>query len=823
MKHSIIILLVLLTMSGSSFAQEKEKVTANPATQVNITTGSLSGIVTGENNLPLEGAVITLHRVNDSVLVKGGLTDAKGLFSISITPGTYLVKTSFVGLLSAWNSKVEVTSGKNVDMNTVVLKSDGKQLTGVVVTSRRSVIQQKIDMTVINVNETVRKEANNALDVIRMAPGVFVSDNEDEITISGKDGVWVMLNGKVIRLTGRDLIKLLKSLPVSAVSQLEIMTNPSSKFDVPGSVALLNVKTKKNTVSGLNGSAGVEHSQAANSMSDFTLNLNYGVDKFYITSYMAHHRGYYPTNYTEDRFVTLGADKYNFSKTGVSTDKWSDPVIRINADYFINRRHTIGALIELEKSTNTASNIGNTFISEGFNAFDSSLRSSSITPNSRIWKTFNLNYRYADTLGSEFNFDIDHSYFKKEDNKTVSNMLFNNANIGKMLPDNFFNTTTNIKITTIKGDYTKTYKNNSKLEAGFKFSFVKTDDGLMASVLDNGFPKVDSNLTNNFLYRENVTAGYVNYSKSIGKWGFQLGLRLERSDINGVSTDIWNNKINRPDSTYYNLLPSAYLSYLPSWKHSFRLAFVNRITRPDYEDLQPFSYQIDLQNFHIGNPSLVAQRNMNLELTYTYKQSATVTAGYTHVKDFSTPVNYQVGTLLYETVANTGIQDRLNMNISYPVKIKKWWSATNEVSVFYNYFKGQIFDAFVSDGGTGYTLYSRHRFVLPGEFILSLSGRYTSAYKNLVSTMGQNYSVNTSIGKRIFKGKSIVRIGVSDIFNTQARIVDINFNGLKYTQRSTWESRRLSLEFSYRFGSNKIKDPRERNTGNGDEKGRAGK
>jgi iron complex outermembrane recepter protein len=779
---------------------------------------AVKGEIKNHQGLPLPDAVVSLHRISDTALVKAGLTNAAGQFALDrVKPGGYLVKVSHVSYKTSWVNNITVADAE-LSLNSLSLEPKSGNLTEVIVAARKPTVDQRIDATVINMTELVRKEAPNAFEVLRFAPNITLSDNEDAIEMAGKNLVDVMINGRVVRMSSRDLIKMLKSIPSSSVTQVDVMSNPSAKYDVQGNTGIINIRLKRTDV-GMNGNVNVSHTEAINYLGDLSSNLNYGVGNLYFTGYFAYHYGKYQTKTQQNRLAGSQGNPIVIDRDNTHLDKWSDPVFRIGADWFISKRHTIGALIEMEKSTNTTRFNAITSLGRPNLGYDSSISTFSHSPNTRKWNTYNLNYTYEDTLGSEFNFDIDRSYYDKVDDNNVTN-FFNKGGASSNGPNNMFRTNTIIDITTVKADYIKTYKSKLKIEAGAKLSYVSTDNNQLARFMQAGQVKTDTTRTNNFQYDERIQAVYGNISKSIKKWGLQAGVRIENTIADGISTNLKNVSINKPDTSYLNVLPSVFVSYAANKNNNFRFSFTQRIERPAYEDLQPFDYPVDLFFYHLGNPGLTVQKNSNVELNYVFKNKLNVTAAFVHTTDYFSTVFFQQNDILYERIENTGRSNNFNLNISYPIRPRKWWSAENRVTIFNNHFKGPLMEGYLNDGRWSYSLYTSQRFTLPGQNILRITARYNAPKLRLYMFDQENGSLSISLGRQIFNKKGLLRIGAQDVFLTQRRITRVDFGSLKYTEKSTWESRSVFIEFSFRFGSSKIRDPRDRQTGNTDEKGR---
>lgn len=763
--------------------------------------GKIIGTITDERNAPLPGAVIKIYQAKDSAPVRILSANNKGYFETEQQGATYLL-ISYTGFQA---QRIRLIASK-WSLGQIILQTDTHLLKQVTITARQPIVQQKLDRSVISVNSQVLKLADNALDVIRLAPGIVVSDNEDAIGLSGKDALQIMINDKVVKMSSRDLVKMLKAMPAGMVSLVEVMTNASAKYDVIGNTALLNIKTKQNTIKGLTGNIDFESSQGGHNMGDLTGLLNYGTGKLAASAYIAYHYGWYQTY--SDKQTTL--NNAFLQQANINTDRWSDPIIRLTLDYYLSPKQTLGGVIEREASTNTGLYQTDSRL-QRFGMVDTSYRTNGFNPNVRHWNTYNLNYRFNDTSGTEFSVDLDRADYQKNDESNVTNNIISVGQNGSR-----YLTLTDISISTLKGDYSHNWKNKLRLEAGFKVSHVNTNNSLTVNQILFGAVTPDNTQLDNFYYTEKVNSAYANLGQNFKHWGLQFGLRLEQSQIKGISA-----LGTKPDSSYLNLLPAIYLTWQPSGDHNFRLSLNQRIKRPDYSDLQPFSYQLDPYNYQTGNPTLRVQRNTNVELNYTYHEWITLTSSYTHTADFFSPVLVQTGTITYRTTQNAGTMDNWSFNLNYPIRINKWWNIINKFNGFYNHFNGQLYQGLLNAGKWSYMASTIQRFTLPDKFMLQLSARYNSPTQSLIYHQGSSSNVSLSINRKIFHDQGTFRIGVSDIFKTQRNDVTVNFGNLQYIQHNTWDSQRISAELTWRFGNNKIKQTANRDRANSDEKGRS--
>jgi iron complex outermembrane recepter protein len=735
------------------------------------TLAQVNGKVTDEKGQPLPGAVIKLY--NTLKPVKITLTDNEGHFYYD-SAAEYLI-TTYMGFLP--DTVKSLKPGLLIQ-----LRPDTKTLKEVSIISRQPIIRQETDRTVISVNAQVKKLADNGLEIVNLAPGITISDSEDAILMSGKSEVQVMINDKAVKMTAGDLAKMLKSMPLRSIKQVEFLSNPPAKYEVNGNTGIINIKTN-GVIKGLTGNMDYSTSQGENNWTDLSGLLNYGADKLAISGYAAWHRGGYLAENIKLRQLNPGTLDQQTS----SLDKWSDPVFRISADYAISSNSTFGSIIEREASTNTGSS--DTYSQQGANSYQTSSRN----PNVRHWNTYNLNYRYSDTLGTELTVDLDRADFYKNGNITL---------LSTGQPQLNYQTATGIRISTLKTDYSHSWKNKLNLEAGLKIAGVQTEN------------KQDANL---FHYHEHIRAVYASLSANSQHWGWQLGLRAEQTEAKGET-----GSLVKPDTSYLNLLPSAYLTYATSAKHYFRLSLSRRIRRPDYSDLQPFTYVLDPLNQQTGNSGLRVQRNDQAELTYTFDDRITLVSSYNHSADYFSTVYRQSGNILVEIPANTGNMNTLNFDLNYPLKVNKWWSMLNKANLGNDHFTGELFQGRLDQDKWRYRFSTSQRITLPGKYQLQLSGRYTSAAQNLIYYQQSSANASASIGRKLFKDQASLRIGITDIFKTQRNYTSVNFGSLQYTDFGTFESRRVSLNFSWRFGNNKIRQTQGRNRGDEDEKGRSG-
>lgn len=751
MKTNLLIIVFSLFIASTAFAQIK-------------------GSVVDEKRRPLPGAVLQFFSDKKPVAIL--LTDVDGRFNF--TGSAVVLRVSCTGHLA------DTLRDLRPDM-IIQLRTDTTLLKEVNITSRRPLIRQEADRTVICVNDQIKKLADNALEIVSLAPGITISDNADAITIMGKADVQIMMNDKVVRMKAADLVKMLKAMPSDNIKQIELMTDSPAKYDVNGNTAIINIKTNA-VAKGVAGNIDLSTSQSKYNWSDMSGLVNCGLGRLAISGYLAWHRGSYLTQNHKVRYL----EPDTLTQWTSDLDQWSDPVFRITADQAIGRKSSIGAIMEREASTNTGSystyslQNGGPYLTVGNN------------PNTRRWGTYNINYRFRDTLGTEVTIDLDNAELAKTDQLAVNTAGRSGAN---------YQSHTSISIKTFKADHIHSWKDGSKLETGIRIAGVLTDNSQNAD---------------NFKYHENIYAAYTSWSGSTGRWGWSVGLRAELTSARGEAAGVM-----KPDTGYLNLLPSVYLTFAPAAEHHFRLSLSRRVKRPDYSDLQPFTYVDDPVNQRTGNPGLRVQRNDQAELTYTFDGHISIIGTYERSVDHFNVIYQRSGDILVKMPGNTGTVSTFGLALNYPVKISKGWNMVNKADLGNDRFTGSLLQGQVDQGMWRYRVSTSQRISL-GKCQVQLSGRYTSASQDLIYYRQSSANVSAGISRKFFSDQASVRLGISDIFKTQRNNTQVNFGSLNYTDEGTFESRRISLNLSWRFGNKKIHQAAEHQRGNADEKGRSG-
>jgi outer membrane receptor protein involved in Fe transport len=804
---SLLTVLGLLSISLVSKAQTK--------------TGKIVGQVTDGNQKTVEAATISLLRAKDSSSIKFSMADKTGHFQFENVPlGNYLVSVSAIGHTKGYSEKIEINETQNsVSLKTIELVPQAKAMSGVTVTSTRPLIEQKIDRTVVNVEASVTNVGNSALEVLEKSPGITV-DKDGNISLKGKEGVMVTIDGRPTYLSGLDLANLLRNMQASQLDQIEIMTNPPAKYDAAGNAGVINIKTKKNKQFGYNGSANIGYGQWHYPKVNESLNFNYRKNKVNFFTNLGHNFGQNKGTIAINRKFL---DK-NFEQTTRRRNDNNTFNGKIGLDYFAGKNTTFGIVFngytsDQNRMNGTATDILNT--KTGLIE-----KQKGISAETQEWKNFstNLNFRQViDTTGKELTADLDFIAYNSKNATSLLNFYFDGADAATFRPDTLVGSLPqNIKIYSGKMDYLHPLKKGARFEAGIKSSMVKTDNNAGYDSIINGNLVHDLGRSNYFIYEENINAAYANISGPLSKkWNGQLGLRLENTNAKGNQATT-NEKFNRH---YTQLFPTAYLQYVANKNNSFVLNYGRRIRRPNYQSLNPFLSFLDRYTFQQGNPNLRPQFSHNMELSHTFKNLLTTTLNYSRTTDIIQEIIEQneEKNETYVKQSNIAKQRQYGVSVNANVPVTKWWSSNMYVNVYNNKFDGIANNTAISVKATILTLNSSQQFKFAKTWNAELSGIFRSAgIEGVLQTMPMGMMA-VGFGKQVMKGKGSVRFNVRDFLYIQQFRGKIKYSNIDATIRQRSETRVVNLGFTYRFSKGKMNGtPKRRASSASEEQNRIG-
>lgn len=771
-------------------------------------------------------ANVGLYNAADSSLYKAGTSDEAGIFNlIGLGAGVYYLKAVGIGVGSFQQSDIQLQENQALDLGVLSITDKSIKLEEMTVTASRVMVEIKPDRTVFNVEGTINSAGSDAITLLRKAPSVTV-DNNDNISVLGRAGVLLYVDGKRLPLTGEDLTTYLQNLPAEQIDRIEIITNPGSKYEAEGNAGIIDIRLKRDKNLGANGSVNATYSQGFYHRANLSGSGNYRNKRFnaFGNAGLGDGGGFNNMNFLS-YLNGLEQDEINNRR-----NTWDNYNYRVGADFFLGNKHTIGFL---------AGGTQNDRISRGYNRItlaqastpeliDSILVANTTDNNRRQQQTYNLNYRFDNTKGRSLNVDFDYGNYQNDSKRYQPNRYFN-ATEDAVLTEiiNSFDTPSDIDIFTAQADFEDKLWGGT-LGAGTKFSQVISDNTFLFFDEPNGTPVRNDKRSNLFKYDEKVYAGYVNYARKLGeKWNFSAGLRAEQTDASG-DLQAFLPELEEPPVllNYLSWFPNAGLTWDLAPKHSLALNGGRRINRPDYNVLNPFNNQISQLSYEKGNPFLRPEIVNNVELGYTLAYRYNFKLAYSRTTDQITRLiapDEEDPRAGFITWANLADQTVFSLNVSAPVQLFKWWNAYFNLS-------GSHLDnqADYGDGGVvdvqafSYSIFQQHTFDLPLGIKGEISGYFSGpGVWGGVFIYETSWSLNMGLQRKFLRDRLNVRLAADDLFYESGWDGYSDFNGLLSYGGGRWDSRRISLSMGYRFGNDNVKS-RKRNTGLETEAGRVG-
>jgi iron complex outermembrane recepter protein len=768
----------------------------------------------------IEGAVVELLN-KDAKLVKVLMSDKEGTTeAISVPEGTYslvIVHLNYERIVVP----VELQHTGSTRIIEVLLSMNVKTLSDVAVTSRKPLIERKLDKLIVNVENSIVSSGSSALEVLEKSPGVVVDQNEN-ISLKGKQGVILMIDGKLSPLSGSDLATMLRGLPSSAVERIEIMTNPSAKYDAAGNSGIINLVLKKDKKLGTNGTITAGVGQGIYHRRNGGISFNHRNKKVnFFGNYNYAARTFFNDLSIERSVLNNGQPFEEFRLLNKMVYFNSSHTYRAGADYFLSKRTTIGVLINgfingMDKKVDNSSEVASIP-----SATKSRFSTNSVTEEQLKHYSVNVNVKYLlDSMGQEITIDLDNATYDRNSEPRFTTRYYDNS---APKPNFILNgyLASDLNIWAAKADYVKPIGKSMRFEAGFKTSFVQADNDLQFYDVSGSLPVSDHGRSNHFLYDENINALYGTISLERERWSIKAGLRAEHANIHGIQRA----NSHGVDTSYLRLFPSTFFNYKLAKNHEVGMSYSRRIRRPTYSQLNPFQSFIDLTSFNAGNPYLRPQFTDNYEVSYTFAQHTTFTLGYARDHDVITwiilPKNTSAGTVSVETFENIKSADYFGLSISNQKALTKWWNTSTNIDIFKMNFDGVIANTSASNTGIVVQGNSTQSFIFPKRWSSELTLNYQGPEQTPFAFSKAQWMLSAGLQKVIFDGKGTMRLNVADIFRTYFPGVTSEFVDYRQYFTAARDTRTVSLNFSYRFGKTTVANARRRVTGVEDEKNRA--
>lgn len=776
--------------------------------------------MSSSESVSVEFANVLLLSAADSSLIKGQLSELDGSFVFeSINAGSYILKASLIGSGINYSSIFTINGDEKIIIPTIKLVN-GINIDEVSILAKKPLIELKADKLIVNVANSRISSGQTALEVLEKSPGVIMDYNKN-LSLKGKQGVLVTINGKNQYLSGEELARMLENMPASNIQSVEIISNPSAKFDAEGSGGIINIVLKKNEKLGFNGNLSSTIRQGRKTSNFQNVDVNYGGSKL-----NAHASLEYVDNNSEkhmglERNILFEGKNTNFNQETIQNRGRKSLSSKVVVDWTITPKTSFSFLSKIYSAKENETGNSTNFIT-GWNKpeFDQLLvtnddneRDSNQNYNIHVVHKFNEN-------GLELNMDSDYYIYSNNHSIYYNNKFVFNDN--PELKESFLLRNiqrSGINIFASKIDLNIPINKDWKIDVGSKLSQVKSQNNTVFEFLnDNSEWENQISRSNDFLYNEQVLAFYINTTGTIAGFNVQAGLRMESTNTIGESITL--ERIT--PRSYTDLFPSVSVSKMFMDKHQFSLSYNRGLQRPNYQDLNPFEYFLDQFTFNRGNPLLNPQYSNTIGLNYAMGNALFVSLEYMNTTDAIIEVIEQDSeeNKTFQTNQNLDNFNHLALSVSKPKVWTEWFTSRFNYTAYYTEFKSVIPSGYLENKGLAHFVNVNNEIQLPKDWSLELTTNVQSSIRYGLFIISPKGNVDIGLSKRLMNNRAKLNISVSDLFYTDNTDVVINQDDIDLQVIQRNDTRRVTVNFQYSFGNQKVQSTKQRTTASAEESGR---
>jgi iron complex outermembrane recepter protein len=752
-------------------------------------------VVDNETNEPIPFVNVRLFEIKDTTNFNGGLSNINGKFSIQAKPGLYKLRISYVGYLAYVKDSLRISTTTQY-MDTVFLQTDRKMLEGVVIKAEREDMVLEVDKKVFNVSDNVVTAGGTALDILNQLPTVDV-DVDGNVTLRGSGGVIILINGKPSGLTGAGRQAMLEQIPAANIERVEIITNPSAKYDSEGTTGIINIILKNQNQKGwhANVTGGIGTNHKYNGSASFSIRRN----KFTLsTTYGYRYNNSWREGNSERLNFFRDTSFYIFQESnGIrqsESHSWNG-----NLDYSLNKKNTIS--LNWMLSTDNRTSPEDVFYIFADNKEVESSRYLRATEEDRTSLSSDLGLQWRKTFdkeGKDLVLLANVSYSDR-----LEDAIFRQDETGAFRQlQNTVNNTRNI-LPVVQLDFVQPLKKkDTKVEMGLKSTIRLIDDRFDSDTFNYTSNEIDIHygLTNEFMYNEYVNAAYISYTTDFKWLKFQSGLRAEQTIIDGLQR-VNNQKVQR---NFINLFPSVFLTRNIKKGQDIQLSYSRRISRPGLRSLNPFAEQTDPFNLRTGNPTLMPEMIDAVEATYFLYKKGDYISGTTYFRKVNNMIQR------FRTVSQEGVATMTYLNMDYSNNLGLEGIVRKKIKDFnltlnLNMFRNEVFGT--NQGTTlsvvNYSWFSKAiaNYKLNKRWDFQGSYFYRGRITYVQGTIEPMHGLDVGFKVNVLKEKGAFTVNLTDAFNTKVFIIDNSGENFEGSSRRNWESRILTVNFTYKFGN----------------------
>lgn len=762
--------------------------------------GSLSGRLQDQQGEALPYANVAVMKAADSALVTGAVTNGEGAFHISSPEaGKYFLRFSAIGYSTVF-SEFFISNGPGYgrDFGPIEMKEEAELLQEVSVKAMRPQVVVEADKMVVSVEGTALASGSTAFEVLSKSPGVWV-DQDGNLQMNGKKGVVVMVDGRPTYLSSKELQAMLEGMPAENIKNIELITNPSAKYDAEGTAGILNINLKKNTLSGMNGSlyAGYQYNQQNLYNAGTSLNYKKGRWNSFGSLDLAE-RGH-----IRDQRMVRGFSgergTAGFEQSGRELRRRFLPSLRVGADYELNERHSFGVVGNLSYQEGYTDWNTLAYLNDYAGGQDMLIGAQNHLEDESTSGTFNFHYTGAlDTAGTTLSADLDYVRLSKTANSRFLNQYSFLEDKSEEREHLSSSNLSAYDIYSARIDLKLPFSGIGELELGAKVSHVISDSKLRFYTHEGEEKSLDEGKSNDFIYKENIYATYANFSSRLNEtWSIQGGLRAEKTVAEGRSLNL-NQSTPR---NYLNLFPSLFVQQNVSDDYQLSYSYSRRITRPDYGRLNPFVFYIDPYTYIEGNPGLRPQYTHSLKLTQSFLKIYNLVIGFDHSTDNfgEVPLQDPETKLTAFAIRNLDNFRNYSATIVAPVQVLPVWSINNNIVMAHQQYSTIIEGEKAENTQFFFMAQSNHQIKLPMDIMMEFNAAYRGPVAYGLYQIEDQWWVDAGLKRSFMEEKLNLSLNVTDIFRSMQTIGGSNINGNTTAVNQYFGTRGIRLNLRYSF------------------------
>ncbi|WP_289037542.1 TonB-dependent receptor [uncultured Zobellia sp.] len=784
----------------------------------------IAGKVQTETDEPVTYANVLLLRAGDTVLVKGTITNENGTFLLpNIAQGQYVVSASMVGFKTAATKEFNFKVGESLKLPPIIL-SRGVELEEVIVSSKKNLYVQKIDRMVINVSSSILSQGSSALEILERSPGVLVDRQNSTISLVGKSGVVVMINGKQSYMPASSLVQLLQSMNSSNIESIELITTPPANYDAEGNAGFINIVVKEQPNVGFNGSYSLSFGIGNGTTTSDNISINYRKKRMNLFGNYSFQRDAQGQLFDYDRsFINSEEALANITTTSDRDPVQRNHSIRTGLDYELSDKTFIGLLLwandnkwtmdAINQSRETVNGMSRSFV-ELLNTERNQLQ--------HFGSNLNLKHNFKEDR--YISFDLDYLKYHLENPTLYTNSFFdgNNNFLREELTQSDKTTPINIKVG--KLDYSDQISEKIKLGTGIKGAFSNFENDILVGTFEGQNLVEDPSLTEISNLKERILAGYSSMDYAINdKTNLKIGLRYEHT-----TSELISDKQGKVvDRTFGELFPTAYISHAINDTLSFNFSYSRRITRPTFNDMAPFVIFVDPTTFFSGNPAVQPAISNSVKFDINYR-SALFSAQYSvedeTISRFQSRFEEESERLIFGAT-NLDQTKIFTLTLGLPITLTNWWKIQNNLIYFNTKIANTVDGSIFNFKQSSFNINHTQSFTMAKNLTSEVNFNYNSP--SIISFTGTGvleefYGLNVGIQKKLGEQGGTLSFKVNDVLESMKWTVTTNIPEQNLNTVSSFDlfNRTFLLTYSNNFGNRKLKSTRQRGTGSDEERQR---